>query len=438
MFAAVPGSVPWLWPVWYTPRAMRLAVPRFQFRFVPSMGNVIYPGNFHPVGTQRAAELALDRVAGGQAVRRDGGAWLIVGGSGGFGSAARIVLGAGRGAHTLNVSLDAEPNPASNNKVRKIGSPGFHRNLAIERRLRSLGMTARSIIGDAFDPGARARAVDEIRTHFGGKLNGVIWSLAAPRANDPRTGKAVASALKPLGRPVRVKTFTGPDEKAGEGPKVAEIEIGPGTPEEAIATIFVMGGGIVSTWMHSLAQGGVLAEGCTLLTISYRGNPLNAGIYRQGLIGLAKADLEFETAALCEELTKWIGGSAAAVEGPAVVTEASGGIPGVPFYMAHLMDEMGDRFEDPLRSMQRLFDHHFGADGVAVDEQGLVSMDDRELAEDVQRQMARRFEMATVGGPFDRGLFDRFMRAYAATRGFGVEGVDYDAEFDTDAICAVS
>ena len=104
---------------------MQLAVPRFQFRFVPALGNVIHPGNFHPVGAQVGAEALVDRVLAAtpeQPVAGSGGNWLLVGGSGGFGSAARAVLGAGHGAHTLNLSFDAAPQPDSSNKQRKIGS----------------------------------------------------------------------------------------------------------------------------------------------------------------------------------------------------------------------------------------------------------------------------------------------------------------------------
>jgi enoyl-[acyl-carrier protein] reductase/trans-2-enoyl-CoA reductase (NAD+) len=356
----------------------------------------------------------------------------MLGGSGGFGSAARAVLGR-QGADTLNVSLDALPNPDSNNKIRKIGSPGFHRNLALERGLRAHGRTARSVIGDAFDPQVRESVVDEIRANFGGKIDGLVWALAAPRATDPRTGKAVPSALRPLGNPVRVKTFTGRDEKAGTQPQIAELEIPPGTPEEAIGTVFVMGGGVVRDFVETLLAADVLAPGFTLLTISYRGNPLNEGVYRKGLIGLAKASLEFETSALHCVLGERVAGRAFAVEGPAVVTEASGGIPGVPLYMAHLLDVMGDRFEDPRASMARMFALHFGADGPQLDEEGLLRMDDRELAPQVQGEMARRFE-APVGSPLPGALYDGFMAAYAQTRGFSVEGVDYVAVFDTDDV----
>ena len=413
---------------------MLLSIPKFQFRFVPALGNVIHPGNFHPVGAQRGAESMMARAKPMTApAAGSGGNWLVVGGSGGFGSAARAVLGLRRGAHTLNLSFDAQPNPESSNKIRKIGSPGFHRNLAIERGLRAAGLTARSLDGDAFAPAMMAQVVDEIRTHFGGKLDGIVWALAAPRAIDPRTGNAVASALRPLGQSVTIKTFSGRD--GDTMPQVSTVEIPPGSPEEAIATVFVMGGGVVAQWVDALGTAGVLAPGFTLLTISYRGNPLNEGVYRKGLIGLAKADLEFQTRALDAIAKREYGGRAIAVEGPAVVTEASGGIPGVPFYLAHLLEVMGDRFEDPLASMQRMFDDHFGAVGPTLDAEHLLRMDDRELQADIQSELARRFEGSKPGDAFPLALHDRFLAEYARTRGFEVADVDYEAEFDTDAVC---
>jgi enoyl-[acyl-carrier protein] reductase / trans-2-enoyl-CoA reductase (NAD+) len=432
-----------------TARDMTVAFPSFQYRFMPAMGHVIFPANFHPVGTQRAAQAMIERVASAPAAGSAegsapapgaGGRWLVVGGSGGFGSAARAVLGARRGAHTLNVSLDALPALDSNNRVRQVGSPGFHRTLALEKALRARGLVARTVQGDAFDPEVREAVIAEIREHFGGKLDGIVWSLAAPRALDPRTGKAVSSFLRPLGSPVTLKTFSGRDERAGTPPKIVEMTIPPGTPEEAVGTIYVMGGGIVDRFVSTLLAADVLAPGATVLTISYRGNPLNEGLYRKGLIGLAKADLEHTTRALDAVLQARVGGRAIAVEGPAVVTEASGGIPGVPLYLAHVMDVMGEQFEDPTASMMRMFDQHFGLAGSGfsgtLDAEGLLRMDDRELAEPVQAEMTARFAAANPGDVFPDALYDAFMTAYAQTRGFSVPGIDYEAELDPAVVCA--
>jgi enoyl-[acyl-carrier protein] reductase/trans-2-enoyl-CoA reductase (NAD+) len=58
------------------------------------------------------------------------------------------------------------------------------------------------------------------------------------------------------------------------------------------------------------------------------------------------------------------------------------------------------------------------------------------LAESVQSQLRERFSALAVGDAFDTELYSHFMAEYARTRGFDVEGVDYEAEFDTDEICA--
>jgi enoyl-[acyl-carrier protein] reductase/trans-2-enoyl-CoA reductase (NAD+) len=415
---------------------MLLALPSFQFRFIPRAGNVIFPGNFHPVGTQHSAQQLIERASGGpNAPAGSGGVWLVMGGSGGFGSAFRVAAATRLGAHTLSLSYDRAPDPHSGNKIRKIGSPGFHRNLALDRGLGALGSTALSEQADAFDPAARARVVELLASEFGGqKLAGIAWALAAPKGLDPRTGEAVSSALKPIGKPAIVKTFAGPD--GDEAPRIVEIEIAPGSPEEAVATQYVMGGRVVEQWIDALLEADALAEGFRLLTISYRGNPLNANVYRDGLIGLAKADLEFHTKALDAQLKDRVGGSAIAVEGPAVVTEASGGIPGVPLYMAECMDVMGDRYEDPMASMLRLVDDHLGrGKQPTLDDEGLLRMDDRELSDEIQSELVRRFSALSVGDAFDRGRYERFMEEYAKTRGFAIEGVDYEAEFDTDEVC---
>jgi enoyl-[acyl-carrier protein] reductase/trans-2-enoyl-CoA reductase (NAD+) len=136
-------------------------------------------------------------------------------------------------------------------------------------------------------------------------------------------------------------------------------------------------------------------------------------------------------------LARTLDGRAIAIEGPAVVTEASGGIPGVPLYMALLLDVLGERHEDPLANMRRMFREHFFGNAPQLDAEGLLRMDDRELTDEVKQAMAARFAALKVGDSFDRGLYDRFMTAYARTRGFDVPGVDYAAEFDTDAICKV-
>jgi enoyl-[acyl-carrier protein] reductase/trans-2-enoyl-CoA reductase (NAD+) len=416
---------------------MELSLPSFQFRFMAAAGNVIFPGNFHPVGSQVGARKMVEFAsADAKPTAGAGGRWLVVGGSGGFGSAARVALACDHGAHTVNVSFDQQPNSESKNKIRKIGSPGFHRNLAIESELRKRDLEAFSYNADAFDPAQRAEILADIKEKFAGeKFDGIVWALAAPRGLDPRTGKAVRSTLKPVGKTAKVRTFAAPESEEGGAP-IKEFKIEPGSPEEAINTIFVMGGQVVQAWMDAMLEADLLNTGATLLTISYRGNPLNSDVYRNGLIGLAKADLEFTTKAVSAQLATAVEGRAYAVEGPAVVTEASGAIPGVPLYMALIADVMGEEFENPIQNMRRLFRQHIvGVEEPTLDTEGLIRMDDRELAEEVQAKMQARFDALPVNAELDRGLFEQFMSEYQMTRGFGIDGVDYEAAFDTDAVC---
>ena len=84
-----------------------------------------------------------------------------------------------------------------------------------------------------------------------------------------------------------------------------------------------------------------------------------------------------------------------------------------------------------------MFSEHVFAADPGTDAEGLIRMDDRELAEEVQTQMRQRFEALAPGQVFDRALYDRFMTEYARTRGFDIAGVDYEAEFDTDEVCAI-
>jgi enoyl-[acyl-carrier protein] reductase / trans-2-enoyl-CoA reductase (NAD+) len=86
--------------------------------------------------------------------------------------------------------------------------------------------------------------------------------------------------------------------------------------------------------------------------------------------------------------------------------------------------------------MTRMFDEHFGAAGPSLDAEGLLRMDDRELAEPIQAEMTARYAAAHPGDAFPDGLYDAFMTAYAQTRGFAVPGVDYEAELDPAAVCS--
>ena len=71
-----------------------------------------------------------------------------------------------------------------------------------------------------------------------------------------------------------------------------------------------------------------------------------------------------------------------------------------------------------------------------VDGERLIRMDDRELSEEIQSQMQARFAELTAGSraraqPLSRPSCPSTRRPADSA----IEGVDYDAAFDTDAIC---
>jgi enoyl-[acyl-carrier protein] reductase/trans-2-enoyl-CoA reductase (NAD+) len=414
---------------------MKLRVPEFQIRFMRDKGNLIYPGNVHPVGAQRSIDLMFERTVAAPAdYPKPGGLWLIIGGSGGFGSAARVALASDFGADSISVSFHQPANPEHPDANKAIGSAAWHRDLALEKHMRAMGRTSVSLNLDAFNPDA----IESVRTAMaatfpGRKIDGIVWSLAAPKGLDPRSGTYVSSALKPCGRSAVLKTFT---ERTSESiSRVEEALIPAGTPEEAIGTQYVMGGRPIELWINRLLRHELLGEGATLLTVSYRGTRFNAPVYRDGLLGLAKADLEFYTRALDALMKRRVSGRAIAVQAPAVITEASAAIPGCAFYIGLLFDVMGSRYEDPLDSMRRLFREHFAPGRTpAVDENHLIRIDDREQSADLLNELQIRWDALAVGDAMDPGVYTKFMNAYAQTRGFNVPGVDYEAEFDTNEV----
>ncbi len=120
-----------------------------------------------------------------------------------------------------------------------------------------------------------------------------------------------------------------------------------------------------------------------------------------------------------------------------VVTQASAAIPVVPLYGSLLLRVMKDKgiHEEPIHHISRLFRTQlYGSGEMRLDDAGRVRMDDLEMRDDVQEEVKRRWSQVTTDNLHELSDFAGFRRAFLKIFGFGVDGVDYDADVSPFAL----
>ncbi|MDE1169714.1 MAG: trans-2-enoyl-CoA reductase family protein [Verrucomicrobium sp.] len=336
---------------------------------------------------------------------------LVIGSSTGYGLAARIAAAFGGGAATLGVFHAKAP------EADRTTSPGWYNTVAFEREAHAAGLYAKEVHGDAFGDDVKAQVVAKIKEDWG-QVDHVVYSLAAPRRVDPRTGQTSKSCLKPIGAPYTAKTLD------TDRLRVHEITIEPANEQEIAETTAVMGGDDWERWIDALEQGGVLAPGATTLAYSYIGPVLTFPIYRNGTIGRAKEDLETTAARLRKKLDARI------VVSKALVTQASSAIPVVSLYLSLLYKVMKEKglHEGCIEQMRRLYAEVLPAK--SYDEAGRIRIDDWEMRPDVQAEVEKLWPQASTENVKEisdvAGTQAEFLRLF----GFGLPGLDYEAESD--------
>ena len=343
---------------------------------------------------------------------------LVLGCSGGFGLASRIVAAFGCGADTIGVSFEKPPG------AKRTATAGWYNNRAFEDAAKAQGRLALTFDGDAFADETRERVIAAIAKHMG-QIDLLVYSLAAPVRTNPRTGEQFRSAIKPLGEPLVVKSL---DVNKGE---VREIVLPPADEEETAATVQVMGGEDWEWWIDALLSAGALAPGFKTVAYSYLGSDLTARIYREGTLGRAKADVDRAAAAIQSRLGD-VGGQARVAVLKAIVSQASTAIPVVPLYMSILfrvMREQGSH-ETSIEHIDRLFRDGLYGDAFGRDEVGRLRADARELAATVQTEVRRRWDLVDSDNIGALSDLDQFRDEFLALFGFGFDGVDYDADVD--------
>jgi enoyl-[acyl-carrier protein] reductase / trans-2-enoyl-CoA reductase (NAD+) len=373
----------------------------------------------HPVGCAANVQEQIDYVKSRGPIAGGPKKVLVIGSSTGYGLASRITAAFGSGAGTVGAFFDRPSEPD------RTATPGWYNTAAFERAAHAAGLFARSINGDAFSNEIKQQAIAAVREGLG-QLDMIVYSLASPRRTHPVTGAVHKSVLKPLGAPYSNKTV---DTDKGI---VSDVTIEPATPEEAADTIAVMGGEDWEMWIRALSEAGLLAPGCTTVAYDYIGPAVTWPIYHNGTIGGAKEHLR-KTARSLDAFLKPTGGRAFVSINKALVTQASSAIPVVPLYISilyKLMKEAGTH-EGCIEQIQRLFATQlFGGSTPGLDAEGRIRIDDREMRPEIQEAIARIWPQVTTENLGDLTDIAGYRAEFLKLFGFGMPGVDYDADVE--------
>lgn len=347
---------------------------------------------------------------------------LIIGASTGYGLASRIVSTFGAKAATIGVFMEK---PAVKNKT---ASPGWYNTAAFEEAAQAEGYYAKSINGDAFSQEIKGETVELIKKDLGA-VDLVVYSLAAPRRTHPLSGETFSSVLKPIGQTVTSKTV---DIHTGE---ITETTIEPATEDEIKQTVAVMGGEDWRMWIDALSQAGVLAPDVMTIAYSYIGPEITRFVYRDGTIGRAKEDLEGAARDLTKQLN-YSGGQAYVSVNKALVTQASAAIPVVPLYISLLYKVMKEKgiHEGCIEQIYRLFQDRLysAAHTPPIDEEGRIRIDDWEMREDVQQEVAKLWEGVNSRNLRTISDLDGYKQDFFSLFGFDCPGIDYEQEVEIE------
>ncbi len=378
--------------------------------------------NAHPAGCQANVQSQIELIKKNTTDKGAGLNALVVGASTGYGLASRIALTWGYGAKTLGLLYER---PADD---RRTASAGYYNTVAFHQQAQQDGFLAESLNGDAFSDEMKQEAIEQLKANFG-KVDILVYSIAAPRRIHPRTGETHNSVLKPIGESYTGKTIDLNDET------VVPVTIEPADDKEITDTIAVMGGEDLEMWVTALADAELLAPEVTVVAYTYIGSALTWPIYRDGTIGKAKDDLKACVDTLDVKLEDQLGGNAYISVNKAVVTQASAAIPVVPLYISILYDIMNAKGinEAPIGQMQRLFSENLGP-GLKpqLDGERYIRLDDRELRQDVTDAVTERWEQINTDNFHELSDYAGYRRRFRNLFGFEVEGVDYDEAVETE------
>lgn len=377
----------------------------------------------HPVGCEANVKEQIAYTKAQGPIKNAPKRVLVVGSSSGYGLSSRIAAAFGGGAATIGVFFEK---PGTDKKP---GTAGFYNAAAFDKLAHEAGLYAKSLNGDAFSNEAKQKAIELIKQDLG-QIDLVVYSLASPVRKMPDTGELVRSALKPIG-----ETYTSTAVDTNKD-VIIEASVEPATEQEIADTVTVMGGQDWELWIQALEEAGVLAEGCKTVAYSYIGTELTWPIYWDGALGRAKMDLDRAATALNEKLAAK-GGTANVAVLKSVVTQASSAIPVMPLYIAMVFKKMREQgvHEGCMEQIYRMFSQRlYKEDGSApeVDAHNRLRLDDWELRDDIQQHCRDLWPQITTGNLRELTDYDMYKEEFIKLFGFGIEGIDYDADVNPE------
>ncbi|MEJ6744124.1 MAG: trans-2-enoyl-CoA reductase family protein [Porticoccaceae bacterium] len=373
----------------------------------------------HPIGCEANVKSQVDFVKSQSAIESPKRV-LVIGSSTGYGLAARITAAFGGGASTLGIFFEK---PGTE---RKSGTAGWYNSAAFHKFAKQDGLYAKSLNGDAFSDDVKERTIATIKEDLG-QIDLVIYSLAAPRRQHPKTGEVFNSTLKPLGKDITMQGVNTDKEE------IQEFSLEAANAQEIADTVAVMGGEDWAMWMDALGTAGVLAEGAKTTAFTYIGEKMTWDLYWDGTIGMAKKDLDTRVLSIREKLAV-TGGDARVSVLKAVVTQASSAIPVMPLYLAILFKEMKleGTHEGCIEQLYRLFTECLYNDSPRTDEEGRLRVDELEMLPEVQDRVAAVWAQITTENLAELTDFAGYKHEFLRLFGFQMEGVDYDAEVNPE------
>ncbi|MES4613479.1 MAG: enoyl-ACP reductase FabV [Ewingella sp.] len=375
----------------------------------------------HPVGCEANVREQIAYVKAQGKLKDGPKRVLVIGASTGYGLASRINAAFGSDAATIGVFFEKPGSEA------KTGSAGWYNAAAFDKAAKEEGLYSKSVNGDAFSNECRDTVIKLIKEDLG-QIDLVVYSLASPVRKMPDSGELVRSALKPIGEPYQSTALdTNKD-------KLVSAVVEPANEQEIADTIKVMGGQDWELWINALADAGVLADNAKSVAYSYIGTELTWPIYWHGTLGKAKEDLDRAAQAIDTKL-KAKGGSANVAVLKSVVTQASAAIPVMPLYISivfKIMKEQGIH-EGCIEQIQRLFATKMYNDQTpSTDDKNRLRLDDWELRDEVQKTCGEIWKQLNDDNIYQLTDYQSYKEEFLRLFGFGLKGVDYDADVSAE------